>query len=64
MISVTKLNGDEILLNSDLIEMIVQSPDTIIHLNNGKIIMVLDSPEDIKQKIIDFRRRIIAQFGA
>ena len=64
MISVTKLNGDGILLNSDLIEMIVQSPDTIIHLNNGKIIMVLDSPEDIKQKIIDFRRRIIAQFGA
>jgi flagellar protein FlbD len=58
MITVTKINQQKILLNIDLIESITSSPDTIIQLVNGKNIIVLDTPEEIKQKIIEFRRQI------
>ncbi|MBN4069418.1 flagellar FlbD family protein, partial [bacterium AH-315-G05] len=35
MITLKRLNDEEFLLNSDLIEFIDQTPDTIITLMNG-----------------------------
>ncbi|NQS98109.1 MAG: flagellar FlbD family protein [candidate division Zixibacteria bacterium] len=59
MISLTKINGQAIMVNSDLIESLTQSPDTIIHFTNGKHLMVQETPEEIKEKVIEFRREII-----
>lgn len=36
MIKLTKLNGKPFILNSDLIEFIEQTPDTIISTTTGK----------------------------
>ncbi len=60
MITLTKLNGEEFLLNCDLIETIRKNPDTVITLTNGKKLIVRESPEEITGKVIEFRRQIFA----
>ncbi len=59
MITVTRLNHSQIVLNSDLIEQIETTPDTVISLTTGQRIMVRESTEEIVKLIIDFRRTIL-----
>lgn len=40
MIEVTRLNGKGLTINSDLIEMLEETPDTVITLTTGKKIIV------------------------
>lgn len=56
MIKVTRLNGNEMVINSDLIEFIESLPDTIISLVTGKKIMIKESSDDIIQKVAEFKR--------
>lgn len=58
MITLTKFNGKLFVLNSDLIETIEETPDTMIKLTNGKKVLVKENIEDVVEKIIDFRRMI------
>ena len=58
MIKVTRLNKQEYYINSDLIETIESTPDTVITLLNGKKSIVAESADDIIEKIISFRSRI------
>lgn len=59
MITVTRLNHSQVVLNSDLIEQIETTPDTVISLTTGQRIMVRESTEEIVQRIIEFRRSIL-----
>lgn len=58
MVTVTRLNHTPIVLNSDLIEHIEGTPDTVISLSNGQRLIVLESAEEIVDKVVEFRRRI------
>lgn len=58
MIYITKLNNLELLLNEDLIELIEETPDTIITLTTGKKIIVKETKEELYQKIYEFKRAI------
>ena len=40
MIEVTRLNGTTVLINSDLIETVEETPDTVISLTTGKKFIV------------------------
>jgi len=60
MIRVKKLTGEEYVLNSDLIETIESTPDTVITLTTGKKVVVLDSIENIIQKVIEYKRTIFS----
>ena len=40
MIEVTRLNGTTVLINSDLIETVEETPDTVISLTTGKSLIV------------------------
>ena len=60
MVKVTRLNHTQIVLNSDLIEHIEGTPDTVISLSNGHRLMVLESAADIVNRVVEFRRRILA----
>ena len=42
MIEVTRLNGTTVLINSDLIETVEETPDTVISLTTGKKFIVKD----------------------
>lgn len=58
MIHVTRINHMPLVLNSDLIEHIESSPDTIVSLTNGQKLVVLESVDDVVQKVVEFRRSI------
>lgn len=58
MIHLTRLNQNEIVINSDLIESIETTPDTVISLTNGQKFVVMESTADIVQRIIEFRRQL------
>ena len=60
MIQVTRLNRTRVVLNSDLIEEIETTPDTVISLSTGQKIMVLESTEEIVERIRRYRQSILA----
>ncbi len=61
MIRVTRLNHTPVLLNSDLIEHVETTPDTVISLTTGQKFMVLESPEELINLVVSFRRSILNQ---
>ena len=58
MIRVTRINRVPLVLNSDLVEHIETTPDTVVSLTNGQKFMVLESADEIIRRVIDFRRQI------
>ena len=58
MIRLTRLNHVPMVLNADLIEHVEATPDTVIAMTTGQKFMVLESPEQVIEKVIDFRRSI------
>ena len=59
MIPVTRIDGSPILLNEELIESIEQTPDTVLSLTNGHKLMVRDTPSDLVQRCIEYRRLVL-----
>lgn len=57
MIILTKLRGEEFVLNSDLIETITENPDTTILLTTGKRLIVRESQKEVIEKVAEFKRR-------
>ena len=60
MIEVTKLNGQKITLNSDLIEVVEETPDTVITLTTGRKIIVKESRQDVKNLVKSYRKDIFS----
>jgi flagellar protein FlbD len=58
MIRVTRLNGAPMILNSDLIEHLEETSDTVIALTTGQSLRVRENAEEVLSRIIDFRRTI------
>lgn len=58
MIRVTRLNGAPLVLNSDLIEFVETTPDTVITLTTGGKLMVKESPEEITARATEYRRSL------
>ena len=61
MIRLTRLNHIPLVLNSDLIEHIDVTPDTVIMLTTGQIIRVLESAEEVVARVVEFRRAVNQQ---
>jgi len=61
MIEVTKLNGEEITLNCDLIETVEETPDTVISLTSGRKIIVKESRQDVKNLVKSYRKSTFAE---
>ncbi len=58
MIRLTRINRVPLVLNSDLIEHVEITPDTVIAMTSGQKFMVLESADEVIQRVIDFRRTI------
>jgi flagellar protein FlbD len=58
MIPLTRLNRTPLFVNDDLIQHIEATPDTVITLTGGNNLMVRETPEEIIDRIVQFRRRI------
>jgi len=60
MIRLTRLNHIPLILNSDLIEHIDMTPDTVVTLTSGQKFMVLESADEIVDKVIVFRKQLLS----
>ena len=56
MVTLTKLNGDPIVVNADLVEFIEETPDCLISLTTGRKLMVREKLEEVKERIGEYRR--------
>jgi len=62
LIRLTRLNGQEIVVNAELIESIeAQTLNTVISLTNGNKILVKETVKEIIDKIINYRGLISAE---
>jgi len=55
-----RLNGFEIVVNPELIEWVESTPDTTISLATGSKIIVKNTVEEVIEKIMAYRQKLIA----
>ena len=60
MIEITKLNGQKILINPHLIELVEDTPDTVITLTTGRKIIAKESRQEVKNLVKLYRKDILA----
>jgi flagellar protein FlbD len=58
MIYLTRLNHVPLIVNSDLIEHIEVTPDTFVVLTSGEKYLVLESPDEVIERVIKFKRAV------
>ncbi len=57
MVPVTRLNGQEVYVNADLILFLESSPETILTLQNGKKITVKETIPQVIDRVVEFKSR-------
>ncbi len=58
MITLHRLNGEEMTLNADLILTIEATPDTHIIMMDRRQLLVLESVEEVVDAAIEYRRLV------
>ena len=58
MIYVTRLDGSQLVVNSDLIETVEHTADTVITLLDGKKLVVQTLVDDVVERVIGYRQLI------
>ena len=61
MIEVTKLNNQKMLINPDFIEVVEETPDTVISFITGRKIIVKESRQEVKNLVKSYRKVIFAE---
>ena len=56
MITVTRFDHSDFIVNADLIEIVESLPDTHITLVTGKKLLVKETADEIVARVIEFRR--------
>lgn len=61
MIKLTRLDKSrsQIVVSADLIETLEATPDTVVTLTTGKKFMVQEAVDEVMEKVVEYRRRII-----
>ena len=60
MIEVTKINGTKVLVNPDLIEVVEETPDTVVFFTTGRKLIIKESRQEIKNLVKSYRKEIFA----
>lgn len=60
MLKLTRFDGTKIVVNSDLIEFVEKTPDTVISLTTNRKILVRESVDEVIQKAIEFKKEIFS----
>jgi flagellar protein FlbD len=58
MIRLTRLNNRPLVVNSDLIKFIENAPDTVITLVSGEKIVVLETAQEVINRIVEYRQQL------
>jgi flagellar protein FlbD len=62
VIALTRLNGQPVMLNCDLIESVEHNDtgESIVTLTTGNAVVVAEPMDEIRRKVVAFRRKISA----
>ena len=60
MIKLTRMSREPLVLNSDLIEYMEATPDTVITMTTGEKLRVSETADEVIARVIEFRRSIFA----
>ena len=60
MINITKLNGVVLTINPDFIEVIEETPDTVITMSTGRKIIVKESRQEVINLVKSYQKEISA----
>lgn len=60
MITLTRLSGSAFALNSDLIERVDSTPDTVVSLIDGTKYVVRETLEEVVLAVREYRGQVIA----
>ena len=60
MIRLTRLNHVPLIVNADLIEHVEVTPDTVVALTTGQKFMVLESAEEVVERVIQYRKVLLS----
>ena len=63
MIQLTRLNHVPLIVNADLIEHVEVTPDTVVALTTGQKFLVLESADDVVEKVLQYRRAVLNAGG-
>ena len=64
VITVTRLDGAELVVNAELIELIEATPDTHLTLTDGRKLIVKEVPDVIVARVIAYRRAAYGPLSA
>ena len=59
MISLTRLDGKEVVVNADHVVWVEATPDTMLVLTTGLHLMVREAVEDVVDRVAAWKRRIL-----
>ena len=57
MIEVHRLHNAKFVVNADQIEFVESTPDTILSMTTGKKVIVMESVEEVIDKVVAYKRR-------
>ena len=58
MITVTRLNGKQFVINADLIKVVEENPDTTLRLTTGDTLIVKESMQEVVELAIEYGRSL------
>ena len=58
MITLTRLNGHQIVMNAEKIRYVESIPDTVVCTDHGEKLMVKETIEEVMRRAIDYARVI------
>ena len=58
MVKLTRINGDSVTVNSDLILFVEVAGETTITLANGERMKIQENVEDLRRKVVEFKRSV------
>ena len=58
MITLTRFNHSQFVVNADLIEFLESTPDTVVSLVTSKKVLVLESVDEVVKRIIEYRKKV------
>jgi flagellar protein FlbD len=60
VIVLTRLNGQPVMLNCDLIESVERNGESVVTLTTGNAVVVREPLDEIERRVIEFKRRVFA----
>ena len=59
MIEVTRMDNSKFIINAERIEFVEETPDTLITMASGRKIIVKESRQEIKNRVILYKTEIM-----